>query len=305
MALLASVNYDPAVAVNKVTTSLLAMTAIDTTNLRLTFTAPANGAVLVRLKGTTHGASSSPVILLGVLSGSTVVARAAPIGGKYIVSATSREAVEAVFVVTGLSGSQTWDAAYAVQRLFAGTGLKYGGPDDTTTNNAYGGFLFEVWETKNLCASTTPSGAAAILYDPATAVSKVGTSLLAMTAFDTTNLRLVFTAPASGNVLIRMRCPTTGATTGSYLMGVLEGATVIGRVSPLGGVAQLAAVAATDNWVWDAQFVATGVSAGSHTYDAAYGVEVVSTAAGFAYGGPNDAAGGDAWGGFAFEAWSA
>jgi hypothetical protein len=50
MALLAGVAYDPAAAVTKATSAALAMTAFDTTNLRVTFTAPANGKVLVRIR---------------------------------------------------------------------------------------------------------------------------------------------------------------------------------------------------------------------------------------------------------------
>ena len=78
MGLLAGTCYDPAVAVNKVTTSLLAMTAIDTTNLRLTFTVPANGAVMVRLRGVIHGATTVPQIYLGCLEGSTIRGRVVP-----------------------------------------------------------------------------------------------------------------------------------------------------------------------------------------------------------------------------------
>jgi hypothetical protein len=69
MALLASASYDPAAAVSKATTALLAMTALDTTNLRVTFVAPPNGSVMVRLKGLTTGAVTYPRILLGVLDG--------------------------------------------------------------------------------------------------------------------------------------------------------------------------------------------------------------------------------------------
>jgi hypothetical protein len=150
MALLAGTLYDPAVSVSKATTAALAMTAIDTTNLRLTFTAPANGAVLVRLVGTLHGATTFPQILLGVLDGSTVRGRVAPqavLGGTAV--ATTMVNVEALFVVTGLtpSTSYTWDAAYGVETLVASTGLKYGGPNDATANNAFGGFVFEVWNT--------------------------------------------------------------------------------------------------------------------------------------------------------------
>lgn len=150
MTLLAGKAYDPGAAVSKATTAALAMTAIDTTNLRLTFNAPANGAVLVRMQGTLHGATTFPQILLGVLSGSTVMGRVAPAGlPNGNLAATTFLTVEAQFLVTGLTpaAAQTWDAAYGVETLVASTGLKYGGPNDTTANNAFGAFLFEVWDT--------------------------------------------------------------------------------------------------------------------------------------------------------------
>lgn len=150
MALLAGKLYDPATAVSKATTALLAMTALDTTNLRLAFTAPGNGIVLVRLEGTLHGATTFPSILLGVLEGSTVKGRMAPkqtLGNTAV--ATALVDVEALFVVAGLTpgASLTWDAAYGVETIVSSTGLKYGGPNDATANNAYGGFCFEVWGT--------------------------------------------------------------------------------------------------------------------------------------------------------------
>jgi len=148
MALLAGTLYDPAASVSKATTALLAMTAIDTTNLRLTFTAPASGRVLVRLQGTLHGATTFPQILLGVLDGATVKGRIAPAGMKQGTDlATTFLPVEGLFLVTGLSAgtSYTWDAAYGVETVVASTGLKYGGPNNTTANDAFGGFAFEVW----------------------------------------------------------------------------------------------------------------------------------------------------------------
>lgn len=150
MTLLAGVAYDPATAVNKVTTALLAMTALDTTNLRLTFTAPANGIVLVRLNGTLHGATTYPQILLGVLDGATVRGRMAPnayLNGTAL--ATSYLGVEVLFLVGGLTGgnSYSFDAAYGVETLVASTGLKYGGPNNTTANDAFGAFAFEIYDT--------------------------------------------------------------------------------------------------------------------------------------------------------------
>jgi len=148
MALLAGTLYDPAAAVSKATTAALAMTAIDTTNLRLTFTVPMSGRVLVRLQGTLHGATTFPQIQLGVLQGATVKGRVTPAGlvnGN--LAATTFLTVEGLFVVTGLTAaaSLVWDAAYGVETVVASTGLKYGGPDNTTANDAFGGFAYEIW----------------------------------------------------------------------------------------------------------------------------------------------------------------
>lgn len=148
MTLLAGVAYDPAVAVTKATTAAQALTAIDTTNLRLNFTVPSTGNVIVRLNGTLHGATTFPQILLGVLEGSTIRGRMAPIGGlPGTALATTLLSVEALFPVVGLTpgAALTWDAAYGVETLVASTGLKYGGPNDTTANNAFGAFIFEIW----------------------------------------------------------------------------------------------------------------------------------------------------------------
>lgn len=149
MACLGAVAYDPAVAVTKNTTAAIAMTALDTTNLRITFTVPTSGRVLVRQAGTIHGATTFPQVLLGILEGATVRARFAPkgtIGGTAL--ATTFMDIESVVVVGGLTpaASLTWDAAYGVETLVAATGIKYGGPNNTTANDAFGAYLFEVWE---------------------------------------------------------------------------------------------------------------------------------------------------------------
>jgi hypothetical protein len=100
------------------------------------------------MRGVIHGATTYPQILFGVLESTTVRARTVPIGGlKTTALATTHLVRESQSVVTGLTpgNSYVWDAAYAVQLVLASTGIKYGGPNDTTTNNAFGGFLFEVW----------------------------------------------------------------------------------------------------------------------------------------------------------------
>ena len=147
MACLGAILYDPAVAVSKATTTAIAMTALDTTNLRIVFTAPASGKVLVKLAGTLHGATTFPQILLGVMEGANVIAKVPPVLGGGNNAATTLMRAESVFVVPGLVPGTitTWDAAYGVETVVAATGLKYGGPNNATANNAFGGFSFEIW----------------------------------------------------------------------------------------------------------------------------------------------------------------
>lgn len=143
---------------------------------------------------------------------------------------------------------------------------------------------------------------AAKLYDPAVAVSKATSALLAMTAFDTANLRLAITVPAHGMVRFRIRCIVTGATTcPTVLLGVLNGATVIGRVTP--SYENATANLATQSFLLDAEFTVTGLAAGAMNVDAAYDVEVLVAATNIKYGGPNDTTTANAWGAFVFEAW--
>jgi hypothetical protein len=304
VALLAGTAYDPGTATTASTATLQAMTAIDTTNLRLTFTAPANGIVLVRLRTVMHGATTSGQVLLGVLDGATVRGRQAPIPANRISTgnAAIQIALESSFLVTGLtpSTSYTWDAAYGVEFAVASSGLKYGGPNDTTANNAFGAFTYEIWETQNLLAGKN--------YDPGTAVTnKALTPASVMTAFDTTNLRLTFTAPASGKVLVRIRVMGDGAANLPYfLLGVLDGATVRARQTAGGMIADSGAVAATTHLVWEALMLVTGLTAStSYTWDAAWAVEVIAATTALKYGGPDNATQDDAYGGLAYEIWTA
>jgi hypothetical protein len=148
--LLGAINYDPSSAGTKATSSLLAMTAVDTTNLRIAFTIPAHGYVYVHLHCVVEGATTFPQILLGVMDGANVRGRISPqmtIGATAL--ATTRVSCDADFIVSGLTpGAVSWDAAYGVEIVVAATNIKYGGPNDTTTDNAWGAFSFEVWDPK-------------------------------------------------------------------------------------------------------------------------------------------------------------
>ncbi len=155
MNLLGSAAYDPAAAVSKATSSLLAMTALDTTNLRLAITVPAHGKVLFRLACTITGATTLPTIMLGVMNGATVLKRQVPQIFTGTENAATQDATaKAEFVVTGLTpGALNADAAYAVQVVVAATNIKYGGPNDTTGNDAWGAFVFEAWDPQPLTAA--------------------------------------------------------------------------------------------------------------------------------------------------------
>lgn len=307
MALLAAKTYDPAVAVSKATSALLAMTALDTTNLRNTFTAPSNGIVIARLASCISGAVDQPAVLLGLLEGSTVVGRQVPaMLGRPAGNASGKVGVEALFPITGLSaGSHDFDAAYCVEALIASSAIKYGGPNDTTTNNAWGAFVFEIWEANNLLAAK--------MYDPASAASHATSSLTAMTALDTTNLRLTFTTAASGpgstTVLVRIRGGSIQGATGTpgLLFGVLDGSTIKGRVPNfIAGQNINGTATATMQRTVNASFVVNGLTANtSYTWDLAMSVDFLVASSVFRYGGPNNTTADDAWGGLAFEVWKA
>lgn len=149
MALLAGVNYDPATAATKAASAALAMTALDTVNLRVSFTVPANGRVLVRVSGTIAGGTAMPAVLLGVMEGATVRGRKAPMtGGVGTLATTTLIPIESVFLVIGLTPGAVlaWDAAYGVETGVSGANIRYGGPNDATAGDAFGGFGLEVWE---------------------------------------------------------------------------------------------------------------------------------------------------------------
>src|SRR3954471_16582943 len=124
MGLLAGVNYDPAAAVTKATSAAQAMTAMDTVNLRCTFTVPASGKVLVHQSGVLHGATTVPAILLGVMNGATVVGRKSPMMGTAgTLAASSFVPIEASYLVAGLAPgtSVSLDAAWGVETGVAST----------------------------------------------------------------------------------------------------------------------------------------------------------------------------------------
>lgn len=139
------------------------------------------------------------------------------------------------------------------------------------------------------------------VYDPAAAVSKSTAALLAMTAFDTTNLRYSFTVPASGIVQVRIVTTIHGAVTSpGILIGVMEGATVKAKIAP--SLVWAGAQAATSLVSVEALFPVTGLTpATSLSWDAAYSVETLVASSAIKYGGPNDGTANNAFGAFIME----
>jgi hypothetical protein len=139
---LGAVMYDPATLDDPLIDlgAGAAMTAIDTTNLRLTFIAPPSGRVRAIFSGMIEEPLAAPAFLLGVLDGSTVKLRVAT-------HIRHRQMVDAEGIVTGLTPgtSYTWDAACGIEA----TGTRdviAGGPNNATELDAAGGFLFVIEE---------------------------------------------------------------------------------------------------------------------------------------------------------------
>jgi hypothetical protein len=149
MAIIRAKNYDPAATVTKSCAALLPMTVIDSTNLRNAFVVPFGGDVMVRIRCAVHGAATFPQILLGVIDGQgNIIGRVTPMASLMGTPlATTRMVLDASFCVQGLSAGdpKAWDAAYGVELAVANSAIKYGGPNNTTGEDAFGGFVFEIW----------------------------------------------------------------------------------------------------------------------------------------------------------------
>lgn len=128
--LLATKSHNPAVAVNTAATATLA--AIDTTNLRITFTVPASGAVIVSMSG--YLTLDNTEAQWGLLEGaSTVTGSLGQIGfGALNARVTYRVRI------SGLTpgASKTWDWAHR-ESFNATAGFRVGGDG--------GQALMEVW----------------------------------------------------------------------------------------------------------------------------------------------------------------
>jgi hypothetical protein len=281
------------------------MTVFDATNASITFTAPANGNVLVKIRVALKGASTSPQVLLGCIESSpsagTVRGRQVPIHAARAVGSTNLIVHEVVYPITGLtpSASYTWRAAYGVETVVAATQFGWGGPNNTTASDAYGALSFEIWDTANLLG--------AINRDPGTAETVQTTTASVMAAISTTNFRLTVTAPTSGRIACRIRgCWTGNTSLASFHLGVMEGSTIWGRQAAWANAGNVGAPAATDLYPVEAFLTMGGFTGGnSYVLDAAWAVETVQTSSNLKWGGPDNATTNDAWGGLTYELWAA
>lgn len=141
----------------------------------------------------------------------------------------------------------------------------------------------------------------AILYDPSSSVA-VGSAASVLAIFDTTNARLSVTVPSHGMVRVRIAVTIHGAATYSQItLGVLEGATVRGRVVPV--VSQNGTALATTMLRAVAEYCITGLSPGTVNWDAAWGIEQFVSSSQIKYGGANNTVANDGFGALQFEVW--
>lgn len=140
----------------------------------------------------------------------------------------------------------------------------------------------------------------AVAYDPAVETEASTSGRAVMTAFDTTNLRITFTVPASGTVRVRITCTGHGAASyAQNLLGVVQGSTVMGRVAQSGRPSGQAA--ATTMQGLSADFIVKGLTPGaSLTWDAAWSTKVVFGFSALKRGGPNDTTVDNAFGAVVF-----
>ncbi len=155
MALLAGIAHDPTPVVTASTAALSNMASMSTT-ARLSFVAPANGRVMVRVRVTCSGGTAVPGVLLGAIevtptAGTVRLRQAATASAPGTIAATTHISMEAWGVVTGLTAgtTYTWDAAWGVENLVASSALRWGSavPATVAANDAFGALNFEVWST--------------------------------------------------------------------------------------------------------------------------------------------------------------
>lgn len=288
MNLLGAVNYDPTggAAVSKATTSLLAMTAFDTTNLRIAFTIPAHGFVTVRLVGVHHGSTTTAQVLLGVLEGSTLRGRG-PVTSNLLGTAiaTTRTKLEITYTLSGLTpGAVNWDAAYGVEIVSsAGGAIKYGGPNDTTTDNAFGGFIFEVWDPRPL-PTAAPGAVNGLLTAPTTAnvgtadmVRILGTAVSAPATAGIldVNVKNIDNDAASASGTVTFPNATLASTT-NITAGTVTTATNVTTVNGLAANVITAASTAADFGAEIATALWTDTTAGDFTVAASIGKSVMN-----------------------------
>ena len=124
---------------------------IDSTNLSITFTAPANGNVLVRLSARAgRNDNTTNRVWWGLLDGGGTYVTGS--GAKIIDSTGLVIAESCAFMITGLTpgNSYTWRWAHRPDVSGAtskATLLVGGDPNDTVNNNAHGPAVMEIWAT--------------------------------------------------------------------------------------------------------------------------------------------------------------
>lgn len=251
MNLLGAKLYDPAVAVLKATTALLAMTVIDNANLRNAVTVPAHGMLRFRIMCAIHGAITCPQIMLGVMNGAAVLGRVAPVIYVSNLAATSRYVALAEFVVTGLApGAMNCDVAYGVETLVAATNIKYGGPQSAAADDAFGGFVFEVWDPQPIADISARLPAALVGGRMDSSVGAMANNVLTAAAI---NADAITDAKVAADVTVASVTGSVGSVTGNVggnvvgSVGSVTAATTVGTINAnVVNASALAADAATE-----------------------------------------------------------
>jgi hypothetical protein len=166
------------------------------------------------------------------------------------------------------------------------------GTHDPKTSTGGRNVANDLWETGT---ASSGSAAGALLatktYNPGTATT-VNTTSGTFADIDATNLVVTFTAPASGQVIVRLESGSVGATTSELSWNIRE------STSDVGGTAQAVHYNFTGNVRLCKSVLITGLTAGSsHTYKWGHARTSGSGTVGTLYGG--------GWGQAVMEVWAA
>lgn len=225
--------------------------------IQCSFVAPASGSVLVRLTAfaQNNAVDEDANMYWGIREGGSTVK-----GPRLVANGNPSGSAQGwgrTFLITGLTPGSNHTYKWAAQHVEGGGHhgpwvIAWGGDGGGGGSNL-GHAVMEVWDAASFLGLTHYDPGSAVAYNTGTSVADI----------DATNLKVTFTAPDSGAVLVRLTCTAypTG-TTGELYWGLREGGALVAGMAEVGSGRPFIA-----SQVIAKTFLIDGLSPGSvHTY---------------------------------------